>query len=91
MAEISPAATADAQPIKLGAAVEQRISEKQWFLANDPAAVDSLAYVHLQLEPGPQIEHRISFDVDGIEFKVRIDFCCAFLDFRPWFKNPGAD
>lgn len=89
MAQITPAATDDAQPIKLGVVVEPRISGKQWFLAADPAVVDSLAYAHLQSEPGPQIEHRLGFDVDGIEFKVRLDFGCAFLDFRPWFKNPG--
>ncbi len=89
MAQITPAETENAQPIKLSLVVEPRISGKEWYVAADPAIVDGLAYAHLQSEPGPQIEHRLGFDVDGIEFKVRLDFGCAFLDFRPWFHNPG--
>jgi hypothetical protein len=89
MAAITPAATDDAQPIRLGVVIEPRLSGKAWYVAADPAVVDGLAYAHLQSEPGPQIEHRVGFDVDGVEFRVRLDFGAAFLDWRPWFRNPG--
>lgn len=90
MSAITPAATGDAQPIKLSVAVEPRIAGKAWFIAADPAACDGLVYAHLASEPGPQIEHRVGFNVDGVEFKVRLDFGAAFIDHRSWYRNPGA-
>lgn len=45
---------------------------------------------HLASEPGPHLEHCVGIDVDGVEFKVRLDYGCAFTDNRGWFKNPGA-
>jgi HK97 family phage prohead protease len=90
MAQIAAATVDDVQPIKLAIAVEPRIAGKAWYLAADPAVSDGLAFAHLQSEPGPQIEHRVGFDVDGLEMKVRLDFGCAFVDHRGWYKNAGA-
>lgn len=90
MAQIAPATVEDAQPIRLSVVVEPRITGKSWFIACDPAVIDSLCYAHLQSEPGPQIEHRVGFDVDGVEMRVRLDFGAAFVDHRGWYKNAGA-
>lgn len=90
MATIAAPTTLDTQPIKLAIAVEPRITGKGWYVAADPAVVDGLTFAHLDSEPGPQLEHRVGFDVDGMEFKVRLDFGCAFLDHRGWYRNPGA-
>lgn len=90
MATITPTDTGDVQPVKLTVVVEPRIEGKSWFVVASPGSVDGLAYAHLQSEPGPQLEYRVGFDVDGVEFKVRLDFGCSFLDWRSWYKNPGA-
>lgn len=90
MATIAAPTTLDTQPIKLAIVVEPRITGRGWYVVADPAVVDGLTYAHLDSEPGPQLEQRIGFDVDGMEFKVRLDFGCAFLDHRGWFKNQGA-
>jgi len=75
---------------KLTAIVEPRlISAATWYLVADPAQLEGLEYAHLEGEPGPQIETRAGFDVDGVETRVRLDFGAGFLDWRSWFKNPG--
>lgn len=90
MTQIAAATTDDVQPVRLSILVEPRLAGKQWFVACDPATTDGLAFAHLQAEPGPQIEHRVGFDVDGVEMRVRLDFGASFIDHRAWFKNPGA-
>ena len=90
MAAITAMTTDDVQPIKLSVIVEPRLAGKAWFISADPAVADGLVYAHLAGEPGPQIEHRYGFDIDGLEMKVRLDFGAAFIDHRSWFKNPGA-
>jgi len=88
LAEISPAKVGDVQPIKLALVVEPRLSMLPWYLV-DPA-VDGLVTAYLAGEPGPQVESRAGFDVDGVETKVRLDFGCAFTDWRGWYKSSGV-
>lgn len=90
MTAIQPAHVDDAQPIRLAVAVEPRLTGAQWYVAADPAHVDGLVYAHLSGTNGPELETREGFNVDGIEIKVRLDFGCAFADWRGWFRNPGA-
>jgi hypothetical protein len=65
-------------------------SATAWYLAADPGQVDGIEYSFLEGEPGPQIESRAGFDVEGIEIKVRLDFGCGVVDHRGLFKNAGA-
>ena len=90
MATINPSGTDEVQPIRLRIAVEPRLAGFGWYVAADPSEVDGLVCAHLASEPGPQLEYRNGFDVDGVEMKVRLDFGCAFIDFRSWYRNAGA-
>ncbi|MER3352471.1 MAG: Mu-like prophage major head subunit gpT family protein [Hoeflea sp. D1-CHI-28] len=93
LAAINPATSDDVNPFagKLQLLVEARFSSAtRWYVSADPMAVEGLEYSYLQGEEGPQIETRAGFEVDGMEFKVRLDFGAAFLDHRGWFMNPGA-
>lgn len=90
LATITPTSTDDVQPIKLKLAVEPRLTGWTWFVAADPTECDGLIYAHLASEPGPQVEHRAGFDVDGVEVRVRLDFGASFVDWRSWHKNAGA-
>jgi hypothetical protein len=69
--------------------VEPRLGANAWYLWADPGEVDSLEYAHLASSPGPQLESRLGFDVDGLEVRVRLDFGCGFVDWRGVYKNPG--
>lgn len=93
LAEINPASVDAVNPFggKLELLVEARLtSVSRWYLAADPASVEGLEYSYLQGEEGPQIETRAGFEVDGMEFKVRLDFGAAFLDHRGWYQNIGS-
>lgn len=61
-----------------------------WFLAADPAAVDTITYAYLDGTDGVYTESRTGFEVDGVENKVRMDFGAAPMDWRGLYKNPGA-
>lgn len=93
LASINPSNTSEVNPFsgKLELLVEARLSSTtRWYVIADPASIDGLEYAYLQGEEGPQVETKAGFEVDGMQFKVRLDFGAGFLDWRPWFMNPGA-
>jgi len=93
LATLQANTTADVNPFggKLTLLVEARLpSVQRWYVAADPAQVEGLEYAYLQGEEGPQVETKAGFEVDGMQFKVRLDFGAAFLDHRAWYMNPGA-
>lgn len=93
LAAIQPTTTGDVNPFggKLELLVETRLSSAtRWYLVSDPVTTEGLEYSYLQGEEGPQIETKQGFEIDGMAFKVRLDFGAAFLEHRGWFRNAGA-
>lgn len=88
LAEIQATKTDDVNPFaKLSLAVEPRLtSATQWYVVADPNAIDGLEYAYLEGAPGPQIETRAGFEVDGTQIKVRLDFGSGWIDHRGWFR-----
>lgn len=64
-------------------------STTAWYLAADPAQIDTIEYGYLQGQEGVYLETRMGFDVDGVEFKARLDFGAKAIDHRGLFKNAG--
>jgi hypothetical protein len=64
--------------------------EDPWFLAADPARIDTVEYAYLEGQEGVFTETRTGFEVDGIEIKARHDFAAKAIDWRGLFKNAGA-
>ncbi len=91
----SPTKTADVTPEfirSLTPIIEGRLSDAStsaWYLAADPAQIDTIEYAYLEGESGPYTETRTGFDVDGMEIKVRLDFGAAPIDFRGLAKSTG--
>lgn len=76
---------------KLTPVVEPRLtSATKWWLFADKSEIDGMAYAHLAGEPGPQTSSKVGFEVDGVQMKVRLDFGCAFLEYRGAYQNAGA-
>lgn len=73
---------ADARLDKASAAV--------WYGSADPALVDTIEVSYLDGQQQPYMEQKNGWDVDGTEFKVRIDAGVKALDYRGLAKNPGA-
>jgi len=93
LATIAAAKTSDVNPFagKLELVVNPYFEdEDEWYCVADPAALASLEYAYLLGAEGPQFETRNGFDIDGVEWKVRLDFGGGWIDHRAWYKNPGA-
>jgi len=92
LSAVQAAKTGDVNPFStLGLIVEPRLaSATAWYVVADTATIDGLEYAYLEGAPGPQIETRQGFDVDGLEIKIRLDFGAGFVDWRGWYKNAGA-
>jgi hypothetical protein len=65
-------------------------SATAWYLFADPARAAVSVYGSLQGSPGPRVESRQGFEIEGVEMKVAMDFGVAFVDFRGAYKNVGA-
>lgn len=62
----------------------------RWYLAAAPGSPDGLQHAYLDGQSGPQIMTREGWEVDGMEFKARLDFGAGVVDHRAWYMNPGA-
>ena len=92
IAQVAAARADDVNPFsgRLELVVEPRLVDQHaWYLAADPAELVGLEFSHLEGQPGPYIETRSGFDVDGVEIKVRHDFGAGWLDWRGIVRNPG--
>lgn len=64
-------------------------STSNWYMAADPAQIDTIEYAHLEGQEGVYLEQRVGFDVDGLELKARLDFAAKAIDHRGLVKNPN--
>jgi hypothetical protein len=68
-----------------------RSSTTAWYLASPGSAnPPSIVHAYIEGQEGVYQESRVGFNPDGIEFKARIDFGCAWVSYRGWVKNIGA-
>lgn len=65
-------------------------SASAWYGAGNPNLNDTIEVSYLDGNQAPYLEQRQGWNVDGTEFKVRIDAGVSPLDFRALAKNPGA-
>jgi hypothetical protein len=94
-ADFVSAKSSDINPFKgsLEVIVEGRLdanSATAWYLAANYNQVDTVEYSYLEGQEGAYLETRQGFDIDGWEFKVRLDFAAKGIDYRGLYKNPGA-
>ena len=69
--------------------VDANITDNSWYIIADPGIIDTIEVASL----GGQdmyAESRYSFDVDGIETKIRMTFGLKAIDYRGMVKNPGT-
>jgi len=89
VAEIMATKAEDVVPFaNIDVVVDPRLTDvEQWYVVADPAQIDGIEYAYLEGAPGPQIETRAGFEVDGMQVKVRLDFGCGWIDYRGWYRN----
>ena len=64
-------------------------SSSNWYGSANPAMHDTVEVSYLDGNSAPQLEQQAGWNVDGTEFKVRIDAGVSPLDFRTMSKNPN--
>lgn len=78
---------------KLELVVDPRLdaaSATAWYLAADANALDTLEYAYLDSANGPEVIPDVGFEIDGMQWKVRLDFGAGVLDWRGLYKSNGA-
>jgi hypothetical protein len=70
--------------------VDAEIENYEWFLAADPASLDTVEYSFLAGEEELFIDQREGFNIDGLEVKARLIFAAKALDWRGLYRNNGA-
>lgn len=70
--------------------VDPYLTGNAWYLAAAPGAIDTLEYAFLEGEQELFTETKYGFNVDGMEIKARMVFGAHVIDYRSFYKNPGA-
>jgi len=69
---------------------DAEITGNEWYCVMDPATVDTMRYGWLEGAQGPQVGREADFDTDDLKVKVTLNFGYRAVDFRGFYKNPGA-
>ena len=70
--------------------IDAEIENYEWFLAADPASLDTVEYAFLAGQEELFIDQREGFDTDGLEVKARLIFAAKAIDWRGLYRNNGA-
>ena len=62
-------------------------STTAWYMAADPAQIDTIEYAYLEGNQGVYLETKDGWEIDGVEFKARLDFGAKAIDFRGLVKG----
>ena len=62
-------------------------STTAWYMAADPAQIDTIEYAYLEGTQGVYLETKDGWEIDGVEFKARLDFGAKAIDFRGLVKG----
>ena len=60
-----------------------------WYMAADPRQIDTVEVALLGGQRGPYLETKDGWSVDGVEYKVRIEFGTKAIDHRGLYCNDG--
>ncbi|HOL73175.1 MAG TPA: Mu-like prophage major head subunit gpT family protein, partial [Bryobacteraceae bacterium] len=90
-----PTAVDDANPFagQLSLVVDPRLdadSATAWYLFASPDLAPVLEYSYLEGQEGPMVDFRQGFEVDGVEWRCRLDFGCGVLDHRGAHRADGV-
>jgi hypothetical protein len=67
-----------------------RISGTEWYMFADANEATVIEVAFLNGEQEPYLENELGFDVDGMRWKVRLDYGVAAMDFKGAVKNAGT-
>lgn len=89
LATVSATEVADVNPLagRLQIVSEPRLtSTTTSYLVAPPSQMDGAVRVSLAGAPGPQTESRWGFEVDAVQFKIRLDTGFGWVEWRSWTR-----
>ena len=91
-ATLAPTVQTDVNPFagRLVAVGDANITGTRFYLIADPARLPTYVYGGLDGQLGPRTKVREGFEIEGIEFKLAIDFAVGAIDFRGCVTGSGA-
>jgi len=66
------------------------VSATAWYLVADKGGVEGIVRAYLAGEERPFVEDQLEFSRDAWSLKCRLDVGVGVVDFRAFYKNPGA-
>ncbi|MBQ9565351.1 MAG: Mu-like prophage major head subunit gpT family protein, partial [Synergistaceae bacterium] len=70
--------------------VESELEDYEWYLLASSTVIDTMEVAFLNGQQSPTLEQQQGWNVDGIEYKIRLDFGAWLYEYRGMYKNPGA-
>jgi hypothetical protein len=67
-----------------------RITGTEWYMFADPSEAPIIEVAFLNGEQVPFLDNELGFSVDGMRWKVRLDYGVGVIDYRGAVKNAGA-
>lgn len=67
-----------------------RITGSDWYMFADASDAPVLEVAFLNGEQAPFLDSMDAFNVDGLQWKVRLDYGVAAIDYRGAYRNPGV-
>lgn len=67
-----------------------RITDGAWYMFADASDAPVLEVAFLNGEQAPFLDSMDAFNVDGLQWKVRLDYGVAAIDYRGAYRNPGV-
>lgn len=61
-----------------------------WYMVADPSMYDTIEVAYLDGNETPYLDQQMGWNIDGTEFKVRIDAAAAPMEFASMYKQTGA-
>ncbi|MEG6505869.1 phage major capsid protein [Nitratidesulfovibrio sp. 1201_IL3209] len=65
-------------------------SATAWYVVGDPSQIDTIEVAFLDGREEPEVFEDEKFEVDAIRYKVRNVFGAGVMNWRGFYKNPGA-
>ena len=93
LAQVAAVEVANVNPLagRLQIMSEPRLDDEDTsYLVAPPAAMDGAVRVSLSGAPGPTTECRWGFEVDAVQFKIRLDFGLGWIEWRRWTRLDHA-
>ncbi|WP_426751578.1 prohead protease/major capsid protein fusion protein [Myxococcus sp. Y35] len=66
------------------------VSAAAWYLAASPEQAPTIEHSYLDGATGPEVIENEGFEVEGRQWKARMDFGCGVISYEGLYKNPGA-